>query len=339
MLPGGPTVADHVDAMQGHPSFSPGGVSLVVGPLYHTGPLSSLRSMWAGVAQVVLRRFDPEATLAAIERYRVTNSIMVPTHFQRMLALPADVRARYDVSSLAIVGHTGSACPVPVKRQMIDWWGPVLFEAYGGTEAGTTNGITSQEWLEHPGSVGRTLPPFEVVVVDDDGEELAPGRPGRLFFRDTTGRGIEYHNDPEKTAKAHLAPGVFTLGDIGYVDDDGYVFITDRSVDMVLSGGVNVYPAEAEVVLHRHPQVADAACIGVPDPDLGEQLLALVVPIDADDPPDAADLLAFCRAEIAHYKAPRLVELRGDLGRNDMGKLDKKALRAPYWPTDRTIGG
>jgi acyl-CoA synthetase (AMP-forming)/AMP-acid ligase II len=291
------------------------------------------------VAQVVLTRFDPEATLAAIERYRVTNSIMVPTHFQRMLALPEATRAKYDVSSLVIVGHTGSACPVPVKRQMIEWWGPVLFEAYGGTESGATNGITSLEWLEHPGSVGRTLAPFEPLVVDDHGQPLAPGLAGRLFFRDTTGRGIEYHNDPDKTAAAHIAPGVFTLGDIGYVDDEGYVFITDRSSDMVLSGGVNIYPAEAEHVLHRHPLVADVACIGIPDQDLGEQLLALVVPVDTRNPPDAADLLAFCREQIAHYKAPRLFELRDDLGRNDIGKLNKRALRAPYWPTDRTIGG
>jgi acyl-CoA synthetase (AMP-forming)/AMP-acid ligase II len=264
---------------------------------------------------------------------------MVPTHFSRLLALPDDVRARHDLSSLVLVAHTGAACPVDVKRRMIEWWGPVLFEAYGATESGTTNAIFAAEWLEHPGSVGRTVPPFEVVVVDEDGAPVGPNEVGRLFFRDTTGRGIVYRNDPAKTAAAHLEPGVFTLGEIGYVDDEGYVFITDRSSDMIVSGGVNVYPAEAEAVLLLHPGVDDVACIGVPDDDLGEQLKALIVPASSAEPPGEAELLAFCRESIAGYKVPRSVDFVVDLGRNAMGKVNKRSLRAPYWPTERTIGG
>jgi acyl-CoA synthetase (AMP-forming)/AMP-acid ligase II len=339
MLPAGPSVEDHVDNIRKNPMTAFPGVALTVGPLYHTGPLCSLRGLFAGSGQVVLGRFEPEQTLAAIERWRVARSVMVPTHFQRLLALPVDVRARYDVSSLQIVGHTGAAWPIDVKRRMIDWWGPVLFEAYGATESGTTNVITSQEWLEHPGSVGRTIPPFELRVVDDDGNELGPGEVGRLFFRDTTGRGIVYHNNAEQTAAAHLEPGVFTLGEVGYVDADGFVFITDRVSDMIVSGGVNIYPAEGEAVLLEHPGVLDAACVGVPEPEYGEQLLALVVPADPDSPPTEDDLLVFCRERIAHFKSPRAVEYRDDLGRNAMGKRNKRALRAPYWPTERTIGG
>jgi acyl-CoA synthetase (AMP-forming)/AMP-acid ligase II len=287
----------------------------------------------------VLGRFDAERTLAAIDEFKINTVMMVPTHFQRLLALPRTVRDTYDVSSIRMIAHTGAACPVHLKRQMIDWFGPVLFEAYGATEAGTTNAITSQEWLEHPGSVGRCVPPFEVVVADDDGKRLGPNAVGNLYFRDASGRGIIYHNDPEKTAAAHLEPGVFTLGEVGYVDDEGYVFITDRQSDMVVSGGVNIYPAEAEQVLIEHPGVRDVACVGVPDADLGEQLKALVVPFEPARPPTAQELIEFCRHKMAGYKVPRSVEIVADIGRNSMGKVNKRALRAPYWPSDRTIGG
>lgn len=338
MFPGGGTITEYVERVRGSSMVPAGSVALVVSPLYHTGPLSTIRSLAAGVALVVLSRFDAERTLAAIDEYEITMTMMVPTHFQRLLALPPEIRERYDVSSMKLIAHTGAACPVEVKRAMIDWFGPILFEAYGATESGTTNAITSQEWLEHPGSVGRCLPPFEAVVVDDAGNRLGPNEVGNLYFRDGTGRGIVYHNDPEKTAAAHLEPGVFTLGEIGYLDDDGYVYITDRQSDMVVSGGVNVYPAEAEQVLIEHPGVADVACIGVPDPDMGEQLKALVVPTDAEAPPTSEELIAFCRERIAHVKAPKSVDIVADLGRNSMGKINKRALRAPYWPTERTIG-
>ena len=339
MFAGGATVREHFEKIAPDPLANlHQGPALVVGPLYHTGPLSSVRAVAAGIPLVILGRFDAERTLWAIDTFEVSTTVMVPTHFQRLLALPDDVRRRYDVSSLQRVTHTGAACPVEVKRRMIEWFGPVLFEAYGATESGPTNAITSAEWLSHPGSVGRALPPFEVVIAGDDGTELGRGQVGQIYFRDATGRGIVYHDDPERTAAAHLRPGVFTLGEIGYCDDDGYLYITDRASDMVVSGGVNIYPAEAEQALVQHPAVADVAAVGVPSEAMGEELLALVV-LAAGPVPTADELDRFCRDRLAGYKCPRSYEVVRDLGRNAMGKLDKRALRAPYWPTDRTIGG
>lgn len=306
------------------------GTHLVAGPLYHNGPLTAVRLLLAGVPIVVHERFDAEATLAAIDDHRVESSIMVPTHFVRLLALPRAVRDRYDVSSLRQVAHTGAACPVDVKRAMIEWWGPVLSESYGGTESGTVCSIGSTDWLSHPGSVGRASPPFKALVVGDDGSELPANTEGRLYFRDTTGRGIVYEGDDEKTAKTHIAPGVFTLGEIGYVDDDGFVYITDRATDLVVSGGVNIYPAEVEQVLARHPDVADAACIGLPDGDLGERLVALVQ-VGAAATPGASladSLIAWCRDSLAGYKCPKEVRFVAALPRSQMGKIDKRALRA-----------
>ena len=334
MFAGGATMIEHIEALKQN-RFAAFGTHLVVGPMYHTGPLSGMRLLVAGKPSVILDRFDAETTLATIAHYRTESAVMVPTHFVRLLALPAEVKARYDVSSMQMVAHTGAACPVDVKRAMIDWWGPIFVDAYGATEVGTTCSITSPEWLEHPGSVGRAVPPFEAVVLGDDDAEVAPNVEGRLFFRDTTGRGIIYPNDPAKTAAAHIAPGVFTLGEIGYVDDDGYVFITDRFSDMVVSGGVNIYPAEAEQVLIRHPGVADVGCIGVPNAEMGEELKALVVPVADAAPLDAAELLAFCRDRLSHYKCPRTIEFVDGLGRNSMGKVNKRTLRAPYWDPNR----
>ena len=303
------------------------GTHLVAGPLYHNGPLTAVRLLLCGVPVVVHARFDAEATLAAIESHRVETSIMVPTHFVRCLALPRDVRDRYDVSSLRSVAHTGGACPVDVKRAMIDWWGPVLSESYGGTESGTVCSINSAEWLEHPGSVGRTVAPFEALVVDDQGNAVPAGVEGRLYFRDTTGRGIVYEGDPVKTAEAHLSPGVFTLGEIGYVDADGFVYITDRFSDMVVSGGVNIYPAEAEQALHRHPAVADVACIGLVDDEMGERLVALVQ-LAPGALVTTSELSAWCRASLAGYKCPKEFRFVAELPRNAMGKVDKRSLRA-----------
>ncbi|MCG8589062.1 MAG: AMP-binding protein [Proteobacteria bacterium] len=330
MFAAGGTIAEHLDRLA-EGAFAQFGTHLVVGPLYHTGPLSGARNLVAGVPSVILERFDAEATLRAIQEHRAESSVMVPTHFVRLLALPEEVRARYDVSSLKLVFHTGAACPVDVKRAMLEWWGPCLYEAYGATEVGTTCSIGPEDWLAHPGSVGQAQPPFEALVVDDDGKRLGPNEEGRLYFRDTTGRGVVYHNDPEKSAAAHLEPGVFTLGEIGMLDADGFVYITDRFSDMVVSGGVNLYPAEAEQALIEHPGVADVACIGVPHPEMGESLHALVVAEDPDAPPAEAELIAFCREHIARYKCPRAVEIVADLGRNTMGKLNKRKLRAPYW--------
>jgi acyl-CoA synthetase (AMP-forming)/AMP-acid ligase II len=338
MFAGGATVAEHFELVQDNPRFSAGGVSMVVSPLYHTGPLGSVRAVTAGMTLVILGRFNAENVLQAIENYQVTTTLMVPTHFQRLLALPEAVRAKYDVSSLQTVSHTGAACPVEVKRAMIEWFGPVLVEAYGATEAGSTNVITSEEWLEHPGSVGKTQPPFECLILDEDGNELPGGEEGQIYFLDTTGRGIIYHNDPDKTAAAHLRPGVFTLGEVGYQDAEGYLYITDRTSDMVVSGGVNIYPAETEQALLLHDAVADCAVIGVPNQEMGEELKALIVLAEGVAEPAASELDSFCRGHLAGYKCPRSYDFVPDVGRNTMGKINKRKLRAPYWPTSRSIG-
>jgi len=330
------TVRALAEAVRARITPSPG---LAVGPLYHTGPLGMARNLFGGMSLVTVEHFDAETVLALIEKYRIAGSVMVPTHFQRLLALPPDIRGRYDVSSMQRLAHTGAACPREVKRAMIDWFGPVLVEAYGGTEAGSTTFITSAEWLERPGSVGRALPPFETVIYDEEGRVLGPNQVGQVYFRDTTGHGIVYRGDPEKTAAAHIAPGVFTLGEMGYVDEEGYLFITDRVSDMIVSGGVNIYPAEAEHVLLRHPKVADVAVVGAPNAEMGEEARALVIARDPSDPPTAEELNAFCRASLAGYKCPRGYEFVDDIGRTAMGKVNKRALRQRFWPSDRTIGG
>ena len=338
MFAGGTTITEHVAVLQRN-GFAQFGAHLVVGPMYHTGPLSGMRILAAGVPVVVLGRFDPEAVLRAIETHHVETTVMVPTHFKRLLELDRAVRAKYDISSMKLIAHTGSACPIDVKHQMISWFGPVFMDAYGATEVGTICSIGSAEWMEHPGSVGRVIPPFtRAIVVDDAGDELPPGAEGRLYFEDGTGRGIVYPNDPAKTAQSHLRPGVFTIGEIGYVDLDGFVYITDRFSDMIVGGGVNIYPAEAETVLAMHPKVADVAVIGVPDDDLGEAVKALVVPLDPSDPPDVTELISLCRSKLAGYKCPRTIEIVSTVGRNAMGKVNKRALRAPFWEGKRTIG-
>ena len=328
MFAGGDTVGEHLANLGADPRAEQG-VHMVVGPMYHTGPLSGARLLAAGVSSVILGKFDAEKTLQAIQDYRVGNSVMVPTHFVRLLALPQEVKDRYDLSSLVRISHTGAKCPVDVKKAMIEWWGPVFVDAYGASEVGTTCMITSEEWLEHPGSVGKAIPPFTAMILDDDGNELGPNEEGRLFFQDATGRGVVYHNDAEKSAAAHIAPGIFTLGEIAYMDEEGYVFITDRFSDMVVSGGVNLYPAEAEQVLIEHPAILDVACIGVPHAEMGEELKALAIPVDEALAP--GEVLNWCRERLSHYKCPRSLDWVDDLGRNTMGKINKRKLRAPFW--------
>jgi acyl-CoA synthetase (AMP-forming)/AMP-acid ligase II len=330
------TAAEYVAAITAESAFPPG-PHLVVGPLQHNAPLTSVRHLLAGQPVVILGKFDAEAVLRLIDTYGVTSSVMVPTHMQRLLALSAEIREQYDMSSMRMVSQTGSACPTDTKLAMIEWFGPILVESYGGSESGTLCRIDSREWLAHRGSVGRPRPPYQVVVLNEDGQPLPPREVGILGFRAPEGRGPRYHADPEKTKNAYIAPGVFTLGDVGYVDEDGYVYITDRIADMVVSGGVNLYPAESEKVLVGHPAVAEVAVIGVPHPDLGESLLALIVPFG--DPPDQAELEAYARKHLAPYKVPRAYEFRTELLYNAMGKPDKKAMRAPYWKTERTIAG
>lgn len=330
--------AEFVEAA-GANRFAGLGRHLVVAPLHHTGPLNAVRALAAGTPIGVLPRFDPAGVLDAIAAWDIASTTLVPTHLSRLLALPSAAREAADTSSLQLVFLTGAACPVEVKRGIIDWWGPVVLEAYGATEVGVTCAITSEEWLAHPGSVGRSVAPYTALVVDDEGHELPPGTEGRLCFRDATGRGIVYEGDPERTAAAHIQPGVFTLGEIGRIDADGYVFITDRFSDMVVTGGVNVYPAEMEQVLVAHPQVADVAGVGLPHPDLGEQLVALVVPVDPDRPPALDDLQAFCEARLSRFKCPRQIRLVDDLGRNALGKLDKRGLRAAQAEAEPPAGG
>ncbi len=304
------------------------GRHLVVAPLHHTGPLNAVRALAVGTPVGTLGRFDAATTLAAIDAWDIASTTLVPTHLARLAALPAEVRAAADVSSMRLVFQTGSSCPVEVKQAMIDWWGPVFLEAYGATEVGVTASITSEDWLEHPGSVGRARPPYDALVVDEDGNELPTDVEGRLCFRDCTGRGIVYHDDPERTAAAHVAPGVFTLGEIGRIDVDGWIYVTDRFADMVVTGGVNVYPAEMEQVLVAHPEVADVAGVGLAHPDLGEQLVALVVPVDGSAPPSTDELNAWCEERLSRYKCPRQIRVVSNLGRNALGKLDKAGLRA-----------
>jgi long-chain acyl-CoA synthetase len=327
MFPGGATMTEFVANLRTgrYYGFGP---HLVVGPMYHTGPLGGLRTLATGTPVVVLGRFDPEALLSAIDRFRVATMLMVPTHFARLLALPAQVRSRYDVSSVEMITHTGSKCPVEVKRAMIDWFGPVLLEAYGSTEAGTVALIDSTDWLAHPGSVGRAAPNYVLSIRDESGRELPTGQEGLVCVRTLDGPGPAYHGDPEKTADSYLVPGEFVIGEIGYLDEERYLYLTDRHSDIVVSGGVNIFPAEAEAVLAAHPDVADVAVIGIPSAEMGEDVHALVVPRSPGLDGDA--LIGWCRERLTHYKCPRSVELVAELPRSEMGKLDKRALRAYY---------
>ncbi|GAA1720990.1 acyl-CoA synthetase [Fodinicola feengrottensis] len=301
-------------------------------PLYHAAPLGFCMAMLRlGSTLVVMDRFDPEAFLAVVEHYRITNGQVVPTMFIRMLKLSQSVRDKYDLSSLRGVIHAAAPCPIDVKRAIIDWWGPILWEYYAGTENNGMVACDSAEWLAHPGTVGSAKV-GEPHILDDNGEELPPGRPGTVYFGG--GAEFEYHGDPEKTAASRdpRGRGWSTLGDIGYLDDDGFLYLTDRLAHMIISGGVNIYPQEAENILALHPKVADVAIIGVPDEEMGEVVKAVVQPASMVDagPELAEELIAYCRDRLAHYKCPRSVDFRPDLPRLPTGKLQKRLLRDEY---------
>ena len=305
-------------------------VYLSPAPLYHSAPLVFTMS-WQrrGATVVVMEKFDPRECLELIQRYRVTHAQFVPTMFVRMLRLSDAERSQYDLSSLRNVIHAAAPCPVSVKRQMLDWWGPIIYEYYSGTEDIGAAFISPREWLDHPGSVGRPL--VECHIVGPEDEDVDAGQVGVVYF--AGGRSFEYHNDPDKTASAANAKGWRTLGDMGYLDADGYLYLTDRQANMIISGGVNIYPQEAENVLAGHPAVADVAVFGVPDAEMGEAVKAVVQLADsaADGDDLEAELIAYCRSELATYKCPRTVDFVDELPRDPNGKLYKRLLRERYW--------
>lgn len=306
-------------------------VHLCGSPLYHTAVLNFVViSIQVGHKAVLMDRWDPEEMLRLIQQHRVTHSHMVPTQFTRLLALPDDVRLGYDVSSLRNMVHGAAPCPNEVKRAMLDWWGPVVTEYYAATEGGGTV-ISGEEWLRKPGSVGRPWPNSTVRILDDDGRELSTGSIGTVYMQ--MGKSsFEYHKAPEKTAEASMG-GMFTLGDVGHLDEDGYLFLHDRKTDMIISGGVNIYPAEIESELITHPKVADVAVFGVPHTDWGEQVKAVVQPEIGTIPDEtlSEELLAFAESRLARFKLPRSVDYVDELPRDPNGKLYKRTLRDPYW--------
>ncbi len=300
-------------------------------PLYHAAPLRwTMAVQQLGGTVIVMERFDAELALKYVEQYHVTHAQWVPTHFVRMLKLPTEVREGYDMSSLKAVWHAAAPCPIPVKEEIIAWWGPIVHEYYAGTEGNGFTAINSVEWLQHKGSVGKGLT-AEVKICDEDGNALPPRTEGAVYF--AGGGAFEYHNDPAKTAESYNRHGWSTLGDVGWLDEEGYLYLTDRKSFMIISGGVNIYPAEIENLLITHPKVADVAVIGGPHEEMGEEVIAVIQPLDWADAGDdlAADLNAFARANLSHVKAPRRIDFMPELPRHATGKLYKRLIRDAYW--------
>ena len=305
-------------------------------PLYHAAPLRfNLAVHFIGGTTVIMEHFDAEEYLKLIERHKVTHSQLVPTMFVRMLKLPADVRKRYDTSSLQCAIHAAAPCPVEVKRQMIEWWGPVIHEYYAGTEGNGFVYCNSDMWLANPGTVGKAIQGV-VHICDENGEEVPSGESGTVIFE--SGTVFEYHNDPEKTKSSRdpKGRGWSTLGDVGYLNDDGFLFLTDRKAFMIISGGVNIYPQDSENVLINHPSVADVAVFGVPNDEFGEEVKAVVQPVTMPANDDEAkalerELIAYCRSQLADLKCPRSIDFRPDLPRHPTGKLYKRLLKDEYW--------
>ncbi|MCU1397874.1 MAG: AMP-dependent synthetase and ligase [Acidimicrobiales bacterium] len=303
-------------------------------PMYHAAPLRFSMSMHAlGGTVVVMEHFDPEAYLSLIERHHITISQVVPTMFVRLMKLPEDVRARYDVSSMQTIMHAAAPCPIPVKRAIIDWFGPIVHEYYAGTEGNGFVYCNSEMWLAHQGTVGVAIG-CTIHIVGDDGEEVPAYESGTIYFEG--GATFEYHNDPDKTAGSRHPKGWSTLGDVGYLDDDKFLYLTDRKAYMIISGGVNIYPQEAENVLVTHPAVIDVAVFGVPNEDFGEEVKAVVQPAEmpADDNAArslSAELITYCRSQLADVKCPRSIDFRPELPRHPTGKLYKRLLKDEYW--------
>ena len=308
----------------------PDAVYLSPAPLYHTAPsVWSMTVQAGGITTVVLEKFDPEGALDAIQRHRVTHGQFVPAMFVRMLKLPQAVRDSYDLSSLERIMHAAAPCPVEIKKQMMDWWGPIIDEYYASSEASGSTLITADDWLAHPGSVGKPMN-SAVHILDQDGNELPPGQAGEIYFEG--GWPFEYLNDPAKTAASRDKHGWVTVGDVGYLDDEGYLFLTDRRHHMIISGGVNIYPQEAENLLVTHPKVLDAAVFGVPDDEMGQRVVAAVQTVDPADATDAfaGELMDWLRERLSHFKCPRSIAFETALPRTDTGKLYKNALIEKY---------
>jgi long-chain acyl-CoA synthetase len=307
------------------------GAHLVSAGMHHGGCQGFYRgALNVGQALVIQGKFEPEEALRLLECHRVTTAYMVPTQFVRFLKLPREVREAYDLSSLQSVVHAAAPCPPEIKRQMLDWWGPVIWETYGGMEGAATI-AKPQRWLEKPGTVGRAVKGVRVTILDDDGRELPPGEVGNVYM-ETQGPAFEYQGDPDATSAAYRGRA-FTIGDLGYLDQDGFLFLCDRARDIIISGGVNIYPAEVEGALQAHARVADAAVIGVPDPEWGESVKAVVELVDGVEatPELAEELRSWCGDRLASYKCPRSVEFRAQLPRREDGKLLKRLLRDEYW--------
>ena len=308
-------------------------VYLSPAPLYHSAPLGfNTGFLSLGGTSIVMEKFDPEAALKAIQDYKVTHSQWVPTMFVRFLKTDESLRSAYDLSSHKVAIHAAAPCPIEIKENMINWWGPILFEYYAGTEFNGMTIVNSEEWMEHKGTVGRPLV-GELHILDDEGNEVPSGETGGIYFGGETATSFEYHNDQEKTQSAISKEGYSTLGDIGYVDDEGYLYLTDRKAFMIISGGVNIYPKETEDALIMHPKVADVAVFGVPHPEMGEEVKAVVQPANMSDIGEdlEAELIAFCKEKISHVKCPRSVDFEEELPRHPTGKLYKRLLKDRYW--------
>jgi long-chain acyl-CoA synthetase len=305
-------------------------VTVVTGPMYHSAPNAyGLSAGRLGATVILQPRFDPEELLSLIETHKVTHLHMVPIMFHRLLKLPEAVRTKYDLSSLRFVVHAAAPCPAPVKRAMIEWWGPVINEYYGATETGPVVFCDSRDWLAHPGTVGKTLPEAEVKVIDEEGRALGPREIGEIIGRLRYGADFTYHGDDAKRRAAEKA-GLIAPGDIGYFDEDGFLYLCDRAKDMIISGGVNIYPAEIEAELMKMPGVADCAVFGIPDEEFGEAVCAVVQP-SAEASLNEAEVRTWLRGCVAGYKVPRRVEFSAELPREDSGKIFKRKLREPFW--------
>jgi len=340
LMPGNPDVVASLAGMLGalFQLKSGEGVHLVTGPLYHAAPGGfGTASLHLGHSLVLMDRWDAEDTLRRIERDRVTSTHMVPTMFHRLLALPDAVKRRYDVSSLQAVIHGAAPIGVESKKALIDWWGPVIFEYYGATEGGGTI-ANSADWLKKPGTVGKPWPGTEIRIFDDAGQPVPIGQPGNVYMKSMIGE-FEYYKDPAKTQESRHGD-LFTVGDIGYLDEEGWLFLCDRAKDLIIAGGVNIYPAEIEKVLMEHPKVADAAVFGIPNEEWGEEVKAVIQPADGVEPGPALaeELLQFATERLARFKLPRSIDFIAELPRLDTGKLYKRFLRDPYWEgRDRKI--